>query len=253
MKSFMLALQFISRIYIINVSFDEVAFGKATKFFPVVGLILGAITAAVYRLCVPVFPAEVSAALAVLTMVLLTGGIHLDGFMDSLDGLFSGRDRERKLEIMKDSRIGAFGAVGLVSLFLMKYTVILRLPPEFLYPLLILAPAVSRWAIVICIKFFPYLREQGLGKLYSQYTGWSEFIIATVLVTCVTVLLAGLPGLVLMVICGFMAWLMCRRVFRQLGGLTGDIYGAVNELIEVLVLLFSYPVLKYIPHILIRF
>ena len=253
MKSFMLALQFISRIYIFNVSFDEVAFGKATRFFPVVGLILGAITAAVYRLCVTVFPSEVSAALAVLTMVLLTGGIHLDGFMDSLDGLFSGRDRERKLEIMKDSRIGAFGAVGLVALFLLKYTVILRLPPEFLYPLLILAPVVSRWTMVIGIKFFPYLREQGLGKLYSQYTGWSEFIFATVLVIGITVFLAGLPGLVLLVFCGLFALLMCRRVCRQLGGLTGDIYGAVNEITEVLVLMLSYPVLKYIPHIWTRF
>ena len=253
MKSFMLALQFISRIHIFNVSFDEAAFGKATRFFPIVGLILGAITAVVYRICIPIFPEEVTAGLTVLTMVVLTGGIHLDGFMDSMDGLFSGRDRERKLEIMKDSRIGAFGAVGLVSLFLVKYTVILSLPSEFLYPLLILAPVVSRWAMVICIKFFPYLRKQGLGKLYSQYTGWNEFIIASVLVTGITVLLAGLPGLVLLVICGLFAWFMCRRVSRQLGGLTGDIYGAVNEITEVLVLLFSYPVLKYLPHILIRF
>ena len=253
MKSFMLALQFISRIYIFNVSFDEVAFGKATRFFPVVGLILGTITSIVYYLSVWVFPAEVTAALTVLTMVFLTGGMHLDGFMDSMDGLFSGRDRERQLEIMRDSRIGAFGAVGLVSLFLLKYVVILKLPFEFIYPLLILAPVIGRWTIVICIKFFPYLREQGLGKLYSQYTGWSEFIIATVFVTGITVLLAGLPGLILLVACGFLALLMCRRVSRQLGGLTGDIYGAVNEITEVLVLMLSYPVLKYIPHILIRF
>jgi adenosylcobinamide-GDP ribazoletransferase len=253
MKSFMLALQFISRIHIFNVAFEEAAFGKATRFFPLVGLILGAITALLYRVSITVFPLEVTSALAILSMVLLTGGIHLDGFMDSMDGLFSGRDRERKLEIMKDSRIGAFGAVGLVSLFLVKYTVILNLPFDFIYPLLMLAPVISRWSMVIGIKFYPYLREQGLGKLYSQYTGWIEFIFATVLVVLITIFLAGLPGLVMLLLAGLLAFLMYGRVYRQLGGLTGDIYGAVNEITEVIVLLLSYPVLQYIPHILIGF
>ncbi|MHB8172683.1 MAG: adenosylcobinamide-GDP ribazoletransferase, partial [Thermincolia bacterium] len=141
-----MALQNITRVYIYPVQFDEVKFGQASAFFPLVGLMIGAGLYSIYHVGAGFFPMEVVVALVLVGQIFITGGMHLDGWMDSMDGLFSGRPRERKLEIMRDSRVGANGVIGLFALLLFKYTLLLNLPVKPLIALLLMG-VVSRWAM----------------------------------------------------------------------------------------------------------
>jgi adenosylcobinamide-GDP ribazoletransferase len=191
-----------------------------------------------------VYEEQVRAALLVTGLIVLTGGIHLDGFMDSIDGLLSGRPRERKLEIMRDSRVGAFGVTGAVCLLLTKYTLILGLPGQSLTWVLITVPVLSRWSMVFAITAFPYARLEGLGKVYAVYAGRKELLIATLIAALVAGLTLNLLGAWLMFAGAAFTYLVCRRISRALGGLTGDIYGFINEMTEVVLLTAVYPYLQ---------
>ncbi|WP_347490921.1 adenosylcobinamide-GDP ribazoletransferase [Desulfoscipio sp. XC116] len=245
MKSFCFALQHLTRINIYRGAFDEQAFGRAAVFFPVVGLLLGSLLLLAQILLTYVFSAPLVAALLVVLMVIMTGGMHLDGFMDTVDGVFSGRPRARKLEIMRDSRVGAFGVLGLLCLLLLKYNAFLTIAESLIYQAILLAAIISRWSMVYAIACFPYARKEGLGTLYNRYTGKFELLWATAGTILLTALVAWAAGLILL----FAAWgwvhLMGSRLTRDLGGLTGDIYGAAAETTELLVYLAALPLYGY--------
>lgn len=241
--SFCYALQHLSRIQIYRGTFDGVSFGRSSIFFPLVGLILGSLLWALFLGAELIFPGPVVAALLVLAMVLLTGGIHLDGFMDTMDGVFSGRPRERKLEIMRDSRVGAFGAVALVCLLLLKFSLLLGLASQWLPVAVLVAAVVSRWGMVYAIALFPYVRTQGLGRLYADHTGRKQLAVATVMAAALVFLVAGVGGLVLLGLGALVTHIIAAALAKELGGLTGDTYGAINEILEVAVLLAVYPLL----------
>jgi adenosylcobinamide-GDP ribazoletransferase len=189
-------------------------------------------------------PLQLQASLLIVIMVILTGGIHLDGFMDSIDGLFSGRPREKKLEIMRDSRVGAFGVIGAICLLLFKFTLLAGMPNQELMKLLVVIPAISRWNMTLAIYIFPYARQEGLGTIYKNYCGIKELLLATVFAGAVAMIVLGLYGVLLMAFGGVISYLTGIKVNKELGGLTGDIYGFINEISEVLLLLAAYPLLK---------
>lgn len=244
MKSLLFALYQLTRFPLPSVPFDEASCGRSTLFFPLVGLSLGGVMAALAWATEGIFTVQVQAALLVTVLVVLTGGIHLDGFMDSVDGLFSGRSRERKLEIMRDSRVGAFGVIGVVCLLLLKYSLFQAFADQDLWLLLPLVPALSRWGMSLAVIAFPYARPEGLGKIYDQYAGGRELAGATLIAGAVAAALWGLRGLCLMALVGGVTFLLGRAVTKELGGLTGDIYGFVNELLEVFLLLAAFLVLR---------
>jgi len=236
MKTFIVSLQFLTRFSIYRGAYDERAYGRAPLFYPLVGLIMGALWLLLYLAAARLFPPPVTAALLTAGMVVFSGGLHLDGFMDTMDGVFSGRPREKMLEIMRDSRVGAFGAIALVVLLLVKYAVLLSLPARLMPRLLPVVPALSRWGMVYAVARFPYARPQGLGRLQVQYTGAKELLLAT-LQAVAAAALAGPAGLILFLLALAAAHGLCRALAAQLGGLTGDTYGAVNEILEVVLLL----------------
>lgn len=246
MKTLTMALQFLSRFYIYRGEFDERSYGRAPMFFPVVGLFMGMVWMLLYLVVNRIFPSVVTAALLVIGMVVLSGGLHLDGFMDTLDGVFSGRPKEQKLEIMRDSRVGAFGVLGVVCLLMLKFTLLLSLPQEVLPRLLLIVPAISRWGMVYGIARFPYARPQGLGLLQVRYTKGRELAMAT-LFAAGAASLGGPAGLVLLIVAFTLVNWLCFSLVRQLGGLTGDTYGAINEILEVFLLLMTYPLLNLMP------
>ena len=175
------------------------------------------------------------AVLLLILWVTLTRALHLDGFMDVCDGLFGGFTPERRLEIMRDSRVGAFGAAGGVLLLLAKFVLIRELVAE---PLgLILAAVLGRWAVSMAVVQFPYAREDGMGRQIKDHAGRVQVLIATLMTLLASAALFGCLGMYILVGAGAAAGVIAALVLRRIPGLTGDVYGAICESIEVLALL----------------
>ena len=217
--------------------FTSQEMGRAVAWFPFVGLVLGLALYGVNTLSRMVFPASVSAALTLFAWVIFTRAFHLDGFMDACDGLFGGWTPERRLEIMKDSRMGAFGVAGGILVLLTEFAALQS--SVDLFPALMLSTTLGRWASPLVIFAFPYAREDGLGIEMKRNVTLREIVIAT-LITGVTAWFAagGWQGFVLMLGAAVVAVLVALYAMRLLPGLTGDIYGTVTTLVEMLVLVF---------------
>jgi len=255
MNSFITALQFLTRIHVKNqpdLTMED--FGRSTKFFPLVGVVLGLIYMLVTWCLVAVFGwANFVTTVLVLLPVLVTGGLLLDGYMDTADGVFSARSRERKLEIMKDSRVGAFGVIALVSLMMINWTVLRDIKLVLLMTALFVMPVIGRMAMVMVIAFFPYARPEGMGKAFSDMADKKTLAVAGITTLLFVVPWGQAAISALAVGLGF-AWLLGAWLTSKLGGLTGDTYGAVETLTETMVLVV-FLVTSWIPgglHILWR-
>jgi adenosylcobinamide-GDP ribazoletransferase len=221
---------------VIRRMFTSQEMGRAVGWFPLVGLTLGALLYGVHFLLQLIFPANVSAALTLLTWVMLTRAFHLDGFMDTCDALFGGWTPERRLEIMKDSRMGAFGVAGGILVLLTKYSAITS--SVNIFAALILATTLGRWASPLVIYAFPYAREDGLGIEMKRSVKWTDVLFATFIAGVPSWFVCGWLGFALMLGAAIIAFLTALYAMRLLPGLTGDIYGAVTTLVEMLVLVF---------------
>jgi adenosylcobinamide-GDP ribazoletransferase len=208
--------------------------GRSVRYFPVVGLLLGAMLVILYWL-LSFFLTPVIIGLAlVIFLLMITGALHFDGFLDCCDGLFGFRGAERRLEIMRDSRVGSFAVAGGWALLTLKYITLLQIPANLVTPALLLAPLFGRWALVIAVVLFPYGRESGLGTIYKQYTKKLELFLAGLVVLVVAGLVLRLAGLVLVVVMFGLAWLVGRWMMSKIPkGLTGDCYGAITEFCEM--------------------
>lgn len=237
MNSFLIGLQFLTRIHLVRQTvWTAEDFGRSTRFFPLVGLVLGICYAlAAWLLLYALGMRSLTAALLLILPLLLTGGLHADGFMDTADGVFSGRDRARKLEIMKDSRVGAFGVVSFVMLMFVQFALLSDMAPLLLVPALFVMPIIGRLAMVLAVACFPYAREDGMGKTFADMADRSTAVIAA-LTTAVLVLPWGMLATAALVLGTLFALLFCRTMTNILGGVTGDVYGAATVLTETLVL-----------------
>jgi len=213
---------------------DTKDLGQSLSYFPLVGLVLGIILLGLNWGLTLILPPSVVNALIVAALVILTGAHHLDGLMDTCDGIVAGKSREERLAIMSDSKVGAFGIVGAFLLLLLKYVSLSSAP---LLPALLLMPVLSRWMMVGTIFIFPYAKTSGMGFAFKQGTKWSRFVSATVMALVITVVVLQLQALVLMSALWLIIFGLASYLRSRLGGLTGDNYGAINEIAEVLVLL----------------
>lgn len=247
MHSLIFALQHLTRLPLWQVPFDERRLGRSGMFFPLGGIILGGLLIVTDQLAGLLFPPAARSAAVVVGLVALTGGIHLDGFMDTVDGVFSGRPRERKLEIMRDSRVGAFGALAVFCLLLFKFALLTGLTRESVFPALIMMTVLGRWSMTYAIARFPYAREEGMGKLYKAHTGVFELAVASLTALAAAAWAGGAGGVIVFICAAILAHLLCAYFNKILGGLTGDTYGALNEMLEVFVLALYLPLDRYAP------
>ena len=208
--------------------------GCAAVLFPWAGALVGSVVAGVLWGVPRTGGAlPVAAALALVAWVALTGGLHLDGLMDAADGLGGGQTPERRLEIMRDERVGAFGVLAGGLVLLVKFAALQQAAAADV----VLAAVLGRWVLTAAMAAFPYARPSGLGKLWFDRVGWPELLAAS-LGAALVVALAGSPrgwwlwGGVVVVLWGAGRW-----VLRRIPGLTGDVYGALAELTEAFVLL----------------
>ena len=241
MDSFLIGLQFLTRIRIVKQTvWTAEDFGRSTRFFPLVGLVLGICYAFAAWVLIYIVGAgfgmhSLMAALLLIFPLILTGGLHADGFMDTADGVLSGRERERKLEIMKDSRVGSFGVVSFVLLMFLQFALLLDMHPFLLVPALFVMPIIGRMAMVLAVACFPYARADGMGKTFADMADRRTVAIAA-LTTMTFVLPCGAVATAALILGTAFALLFCRAMTVSLGGVTGDVYGAVTVLTETLVL-----------------
>lgn len=230
------AFQFLTIIpTIIRRMFTSQEMGRAVAWFPLVGFALGALLYGVCSAAQLIFPGGVSAALTIFAWIIFTRAFHLDGFMDTCDGLFGGFTPERRLEIMKDSRMGAFGVAGGILVLLTQYSAIES--SVNLFAALVLATTLGRWASPLVIYAFPYAREDGLGSDMKKNVGLKEVLMATLITGVVSWFIHGWLGFALMLGAAGIAFLICLYVMCLIPGLTGDIYGTVTTAVEMFVLI----------------
>lgn len=220
------------------VSIDELT--GLSKYLPLVGLIVGSVLVLVQFLAdLSGSSPAVTAILIVIAWVAITGAIHLDGLMDTADGVLSHRSRERMLEIMRDSRTGNFGAVAGLLVILCKFAAIASSHGAALTLMLLLIPAWARWCQVLTIGCYPYARDEGMGKIWHDTTALpTDLLLALVAPLTVTMLAcifcaAPLPFAVLACAATVLSGCVASSyIGRHLGGQTGDTYGATVELAE---------------------
>jgi len=211
--------------------------GRSLVYFPVVGIIIGLILAGLYWLLRLILPSAVVSGLLLIFLVVLTGGLHLDGFVDTCDGIAGHKTPEARRQIMRDSRAGALGMVGVCCLLIVKYVSLNSVPESLVMVTLVLMPVVSRWAMVYAIFAHPYARPSGLGKVFKEMASRRRFVVATLIAVAVAIALARLPGLIIMLGVWVIAAAMAAYLKGKFSGLTGDTYGAMNEVAEVSVLI----------------
>jgi len=202
-----------------------------------VGVIIGLILVGLNWLLGLLLPSALVNILLVVSLAAISGSLHLDGFVDTCDGIGGHKTVEERWQVMHDSRAGAFGIIGVCLLLLVKYVALNNVPDNWLMLTLVLMPVVSRWAMVYAIFAYPYAKPSGLGKVFKQGASGTRFIVATVITLAVAVILAQLMGLVIMFSIWVIVMAMAVYLKGKFGGLTGDTYGAINEVAEVLVLI----------------
>ena len=212
--------------------------GASLAYFPLVGLLLGLVLWGLDVVLSLVVPGAVVNGILLVALVLLTGALHLDGFIDTCDGVGLQRPSGERLAIMADSRVGAFGVIGGSLLLVMKFAALWSLPETARPAALVAMPVIGRWAMVYAVYAYPYARQTGgAGSVFKDGAVFWRMAVASIVALIVAVMVKrDWHGVVLMAgvwifVLGITAYL--RRI---LGGLTGDSYGAVNEVAEVLVL-----------------
>lgn len=232
---FLAAVQFLTVIPL-HRDVTQKELGRSLVYFPLVGLGIGAVLFGLDRFFILFLPAAVGSALLIVVLVLLTGANHLDGFIDTCDGMAAGRSPQERLDIMCDSRVGGFGVVGACCLLLVKYVSLLFLPGAYRMAGLLLMPVLGRWAMVYAIFAYPSARKTGMGQTFKEQTDRWKMIIATLIAIAISVALMKLWGLALMAAIWLSVLVLASFLKARLGGLTGDTYGALNEVVEVFVL-----------------
>jgi adenosylcobinamide-GDP ribazoletransferase len=215
---------------------------RAPAFFPVVGVLIGGVAAAVtYGVdqILPVLPASV---VVVLWLLASSAGLHMDGLADTADGLLSSRPRERVLEIMRDSHIGTMGVIAVVGVLLLKVALLSSIDGSWRWRMVFLAPIAGRCALLLVMSLFPYARQEGgLGTIFrSQGRGAALLAAWAVVVLFAAGWFCGsYRGLAVSVAALVAALLLAWYVLRRIGGYTGDSLGATSELVEVVPFLVS--------------
>ena len=211
--------------------------GRSIVYFPLVGLIIGLILVGLNWLMGLFLPSALVDVLLVVSLVAISGAFHLDGFIDTCDGMASHKTVEERWRVMSDSRVGAFGIIGACCLLLVKYVSLSNVPESWLVETLVLMPVVSRWAMVYAVFAYPYAKPSGLGKAFKQGASWPRFVIATLITLVVALILAQLTGFIIMIAIWVTVVAMAAYLKGKFGGLTGDTYGAINEVAEVCLLI----------------
>lgn len=209
--------------------------GRAAGWYPLVGVVIGGLSALVFYGANHVFPVWLAAVLTTAVWIWMSGGLHLDGLADCCDGMLHASTPERRLEIMKDPRLGTFGGIGLMLGILIKVACLVSIPPEAAWIALPLAAAAGRWMLLIAGKQ-PSARPGGMGADFALGLSWKSFAPASIILAGLLVL-AGWASLAAFSLALASTAVLIHTARRRLNGLTGDVFGFIVEAAELAVLL----------------
>jgi len=243
LRNFIIALQFLTILppgKKINLREENLA--SSTVFFPLVGIIIGAFLILIERIT-SFFPSLLMrTALIMVGWIWITGALHLDGFIDAIDGFATGGKKEDILRVMKDSFVGAKGIIALICLLMLKFFLLLEINPEYKSYALLFSPVMGRYSMVIGTYLSPYAREEGLGKAFFNHKTIKDALWSTLIVIIVGLALFNLTGFYLIGSNLLISLLLIAYVKKRIGGLTGDTLGGLNEIIELTTLFSIYPI-----------
>ena len=206
---------------------------RSVPFFPIVGLLLGTLTAAAAWTASLAAPPMVVSALTVVVLLGFSGCLHLDGLCDSADGLLSARPKERVLEIMKDSHVGTMGVMAVVCVILMKFASLASLPPDCLWPAVFLTPLSGRCAMVVHMAVLPYVRTDGLGSAFYGNRRYMAAVEAVAVLFAASWLVFETGGWIVATVSIAVTFLLAIYFRYKIGGATGDTFGATCEIVEI--------------------
>ena len=235
MKPFIAALQFMTICpFLGRVACDERQIGRGAAWFPVIGLLAGGMVALLDQCLLAAFGPLVASVLSVVALIAVSGGLHADGLADTADGFLSSRPRERILEIMRDSRIGAMGVLAVVAVFALKCAALASLPVELRWRVLLLMPLLGRCSLAWQLAVLPYARtDGGLCSVFVTHRSKLDPVLSALIAGLAGWILFGWGGLAsvasgALVLVVFLGW--CRV---KIGGFTGDTLGAACEILEL--------------------
>jgi len=237
MVVFLLALQFLTILPLKIKEASEKNMADSMMYFPAVGLFLGLMLSGLNKLLLTLnFPALTINIILVIALIIITGGIHLDGLSDTTDAFSSGKPKEEMLAIMRDSHIGVMGTLSLISIILLKICLLSSLSAPLKTTGLLLACVLSRWSAVLSMFLFPYARRDGKAKVFMQNMNSKIFFLSTIVTVICAFAIWRLEGLVALLIIAGCVYLSGNLFSRKIGGITGDTLGATIELTEVITL-----------------
>jgi len=238
MKTFLLAIQFLT---IIPIRINKVSHKNIVNsviLFPVIGLLIGLLLAIIAEALSSLgFAGLYVNTIIIVILAALTGGIHLDGLADTADAFLSGKTREEKLKIMRDPHIGTMGALSIVCIILLKIALLSSIAANIKTPALILSCVISRWVMVMLMFRFPYARKDGKAAVFMSNINFRMFLITTLIALSIASSVWQFKAILVFAISGLVAYIFGRFANRKLGGITGDLIGAINEISEVIILL----------------
>ncbi len=217
---------------------DEKSLAASIVYFPFVGLFVGVLLAALAYFLKPVLSPLPLAAILLFVLVMLTGGLHLDGVADLADGFGAGGSSERMLAVMKESQIGAFGVIALVLVLLFKFSLFFEIIEKGRWLDFVLMALLSRWTMALAAFLGKYPRVSGTGLVFIGKIRRGQILIATGFTLLLSGLILGVFGMAAMVLAALITVSFVSYLKKRLGGMTGDGLGALNEKVEILVMLF---------------
>lgn len=238
MKALILTIQFLTRIPIpITIEVNDETFIKGVSFYPIVGFIIGGINGGIYLLASKIAEGFFPIICSVLSNILITGGLHVDGLADTCDGIYSARPREKMLEIMKDSRLGTNGALAICFDLLFRLSLLWILPQSIRIYMILVTPILAKTVVALLLRISAYARKSGLAGMYLGKMRTSPVAAAFIFGGFLSYWIIGLKGVLLILILCIGAILFEKYMQNKLGGMTGDTLGAANELFEIISLL----------------
>jgi adenosylcobinamide-GDP ribazoletransferase len=230
------AFQFLTRIPLPSIAYEDDSLSRSTKFFPLVGLVIGFGAVLLQKLLLFHLSRPLVALIVLIYLVMITGCLHEDGLADTADGFWGGRTRDQILAILKDSRIGSYGATALALSLLARYLLLASLPLKQFAAYVISSQVLCRWSALPLSYFLPPAREQdGQGARIARLTSLASLIFGSAFSFAVVAFAlrwsAIAPALIAILIVALSGWVYARRI----GGVTGDCFGATSQLTEIAV------------------